>query len=311
MIQTRVEVPPPEERDTILRHLAPELAQLLGDIKANVGDLPTDIAAGAVLGHLRARGFSWVEAFTVMHAYAMARQRPSIRHAFHIEMITCSVGCADYLPLCLERNMRHFDHTIVVTSPEDEASQAVAEKAGASVLVTDRFYRGGNRFNRGDAYNRALQMVRHHDWVTFVDVDIVLEHDHRARLEAHGLQDDVFYGCDRLNVLGDEERRRFIAGEPCEPRLQSTSEWGFGYYQLFNLRSPFLKAVSSRGEALYPSAPDVGYSDYVFRTRFGSGHQQGNDGIWSWDPIHQRKLPWACYHLGADGEGLPSRTIHY
>ncbi len=314
---TRVRMPVSEEaQKAAFAAVLPDVKRLFLDLEASVADkMPTELTCGMIAGYLRGRGYSWQEAFVAMDDY-LQRATPSAaayppRHTFKAEMITCSVGLAKYLPDCLRRNMVHFDRTIVVTDRHDTASQEVARAHGADVFVTDWFYVEGRRFDRGTAYNRALKLLTHRDWVTFMDVDIVLPVDHRARLEAFGLRDNVFYGMDRLNLNTPETRAAFLStGDASGAVSDSTTEWGFGYHQLVNLSNPFLKRLPE-GKPIYPSSPDVFQSDYLFRHQFGSGHTMTPEGVWTWDPLHQQKLPWVCYHLGSNGCGQPPNTLAY
>jgi hypothetical protein len=317
-LNTVITIPPAAEYAAILRTVGPDVKRLFQDSALIAPEgLPKELSCGMVVGYLRGRGYSWQEAFTAMDdlikrlsATVSAVPCPA-RRTFKTELITCSVGCADYLRTTLARNMRHFDHTIVVTDVDDLVSRELAQKLGADVLVSDRFYAAGNAFDRGAVYNRALTLLKHRDWVTYMDVDIVLPPDHRARLETMGLRDNVFYGMDRLNLTSDDTRAAFLArGDTSGAVADSTTEWGFGYYQQFSLANPHIRAIPA-GQPVYPSSPDVFQSDYLFRRQFGSGHTMTPEGVWMWDPTHQQKLPWCCYHLGSNGIGQPPSTLRY
>lgn len=323
-LNTNVRMPAPAEVEGILRTVAPDIKRLFQDVDTIApSGLPKEMSCGMLVGWLRAKGYSWQEAFTAMDdlikvltakgqmTAAVTPQQYPPRSSFKVELITCCVGCVDYLETCLKRNMWHFDHTIVVTDTTDLASRELAQRLGADVLVTDRFYVGGKRFDRGSAYNRALDLVRYKDWVTFMDVDIVLHGDHRLKLEQHGLRNNVFYGCDRLNLTTPAAREAFLCeGDTSSALVDSTTEWGFGYYQLFNWTNPFLTGRPP-SEPIYPSSPDVFTSDHLFRHRFGGGHTMTPAGLWTWDASHQQRLPWPCYHLGSNGVGTVPDTLRY
>lgn len=228
----------------------------------------------------------------------------------YFECITCSVGCSSFLKIFLEKNIKHFDNIIVVTSPTDPESIEISKKSGARTLVTDFFYRNGNKFDRGSAYNRALDFLKFNHWVSFIDVDIVLDDKHSEYLKNYPIFDDVFYGIDRLNIIRENERNLFLKGENFKCDLNCKHEWGFGYFQMFSMRHPLILKKINNSEIIYPSANDVGLSDFLFRMQFGLG---GMDKIkrWHWDSNYQRKLPWPCFHLGSDGLGSKSKTIKY
>lgn len=305
-------VPIPADRNASIARVKGDVAKVLSDIKTVIPQLPPyEWASGMIVGYLRAKGYSWEDAMTAMDVYLqVAGKPPSLpRHSFRMELVTCSVGCSSFLKTFLERNMRHFERTMVVTDPSDTQSQQLAESMGADLLISDRFYHAGRRFDRGSVYNRALKDLRYKDWVAFVDVDIVLPNAFRARLEDHGLSDDCFYGMSRIDIHGEDNRKAFLSGEPFkgEPH-NGESDWGFGFFQLFCLKSRFLAGV----DPVYPSHDDVNHSDFLFRRQFGTGHVfDDKTGIWHWDPQHQIKLPMSCHHLGADGGTTPSLTRHY
>lgn len=228
----------------------------------------------------------------------------------YFECITCSVGCSDFLKIFLEKNSKHFDNIIVVTSPTDPESIEISKKSGARTLITDFFYRNKNKFDRGGAYNRALDFLKFNHWVSFIDVDIILDDSHSEYLKQYSPFDDIFYGMDRLNITNENQRNSFLKGKDFKCNLNCKYEWGFGYFQLFSMKHPLILKKIGKSEAIYPSANDVGLSDFLFRMQFGFG---GMDKMrrWHWDSSCQRKLPWPCFHLGSDGVGLKSKTIKY
>lgn len=290
------------------------MVEIYSDMTTNVtAHPPRELMCGATLGYLRAKGFSWSDALVGMGALlditqpAAATPRPARHGDLKMELITCSVGCGEFLKVCLERNMKHFDRTVVVTDSRDKESLAVAGQMGADVFVTDRFYLNGNRFDRGTAYDRALKVLRHRDWVAFMDVDIVLPRGFRSLVEEHGLSDDCFYGCRRRHITSDEAREAFLSTGTCEWTIPSEYEWGFGYLQMFNMGSRFIQGK----DPVYPGAEDCNHSDYLFRKQFGQGHTfDEKTGAWQWDPTFQIRLPFDCYHLGSNG-AAPSLVRHY
>lgn len=315
-LATKVSVPPPSERLEILRSTNATVSRIVSDLQANVTtEPPSEWACGLVVGYLRAEGYSWSEALTVMDEYLrvtgqVGRVSPDpIRYNdIKLEAIVCSVGCSAFLKTTLARNMRHFDRTLVVTDEQDMESRAVAQSMGADVMVSNRFYGGGRRFDRGSVYNRALRELRYRDWVTFMDVDIVLSDYFRAQVQTFGLKQDVFYGIPRHEIHGDDNRAAFLRGEPFESAPHQADDWGFGYFQMFCMKSRFIQGA----DPIYPGAEDCNHSDYLFRKQFGSSHAFDEaTGLWSWDPVYQVRLPFHCYHIGSNGDGTPSLTRHY
>jgi hypothetical protein len=269
--------------------------------------LPKELAAGMLCGFLRGNGHSWVECFTAMEDYFANNQiatvaqkslRPELpRKDYRLEGITCSVGCSEYLNDWLTHNRKHFHSVIVATDKNDLDSQSVAKSFGVNLLVTDAFYLNGNKFDRGTVYDMALRHLKYKDFVALIDCDIVLRPDFSSFLGKEGLRQDIFYGCDRLNIEDKAEKEKFRNGRPFRSVLASQEEWGFGYFQMFNMNNKHIHGKAH----LYPSAKDANFSDYLFRAQFGSGHQF-KDGVWSWDKTAQSKLDIPCYHLGSDGQ---------
>ena len=313
---TKIPVPSDEEKRAIIARNAQRTADIVTSLTDEVTNKPpTEWTCGVIIGFLRSQGCSWKECFVMMNEYMNytieAQKRKELgktlekRHSFRLEMITCSVGCADFLRKTLPLNRVHFDNVIVVTDSKDEETKRVAQEYGATIFETDIFYANGNRFDRGTAYNDSLVATRFKDWVSFVDVDIVLPKDFRVQLSSFGLVDDCFYGLDRQEVTGDE-REKLYKNEPFVSSKREASDWGFGFFQLFNMQSRFIKGKN----IIYPGAEDIHNSDYLFRSQFGSGHSFNPDtGLWKWDPIYQIELPFFCYHVGnKDGASL---TRHY
>lgn len=87
--------------------------------------------------------------------------------------ILVSVDYADLLGLCLPYNLHHFDEVWVVTSPRDEASQRVAMRHGANLVLTDLFYANGATFNKWAALEHGLDCMGRMGWITIMDADVV------------------------------------------------------------------------------------------------------------------------------------------
>lgn len=95
-----------------------------------------------------------------------------------MKAVTVSVSYGDVLALTLPRNRLHFRNVVVVTSPDDAETQAVARAAGAELFITDLFFRDGATFNKGRAIDAALRQVASEpdfdDWLAVVDADTLL-----------------------------------------------------------------------------------------------------------------------------------------
>lgn len=283
------------------------LAPFIKDIEINFDkNISKELAISMVVGFLRGKGFSWQQSIEIANKSIVKQE--VFKKQF--ECITCSVGCADFLKIFLEKNKKHFDHIIVVTSPDDTDSIDVAKKYQASILSTDIFYRNGNKFDKGGAYNKALDLLLYKDWVCFIDVDIILEDNHKESLLKYELNRNIFYGIDRLNILTNIDKENFLNGLKFNSSLDSEHEWGFGYYQMFSMDHFIIKQKVENKETVYPSSPDTYFSDFLFRKEFGPGYTD-HEGKWIWDEKFQQKLPWKCYHIGLNNSDRKSLTIKY
>lgn len=131
-----------------------------------------------------------------------------------LECVTTCVNYADFLACTLPLNRQAFDHLVVVTSPEDEETQRLCEFHYVECVVTDAFGSDGC-FRKGAAINAGLERLALDGWVAHVDADIALPPQTRPMLDSIDLDPAMLYGCDRLNVLGYEEWRKYLR----KPRL--------------------------------------------------------------------------------------------
>ena len=143
--------------------------------------------------------------------------------SLRLEAVVVSVGFDDLLAKSLSHNTKHLDTTIVVTSHDDVATQNVARDHGAIVVVTDLFEKNGRNFNKGAAINAGFGHFQYHGWRMCLDADIVLPDNFRRVLFNHTTLDrSCIYGCDRIDVIGDEidtlhTKKQSLAGYAIHP----------------------------------------------------------------------------------------------
>ena len=95
----------------------------------------------------------------------------------HSRSITGVVVCVefdDFLGVTLPRNKKHFSTNLVITSPKDVATQAIAKANQCRCFVTDAFYDEGAMFNKGLAIEKAISTLDVPGWFCFWDADIVM-----------------------------------------------------------------------------------------------------------------------------------------
>lgn len=84
-----------------------------------------------------------------------------------------AVGYHDLLALCLPYNAHHFSEILVVTTPEDTATQAVvAAVPNASCHLTQAFYPAPGVFAKWAALEEGLDVLGRRGWVALLDADV-------------------------------------------------------------------------------------------------------------------------------------------
>ena len=128
------------------------------------------------------------------------------REALRLEAVTVCMGFDDILDETLKLNMPQLDTMIVVTSHEDNKTQAVARKHGALLAITDLHQKNGRNFNKGAAINAGFNYFQYHGWRMHIDADIAFPNNFRRLLfNHHSLDRDCIYGADRVDVIGMKE----------------------------------------------------------------------------------------------------------
>jgi hypothetical protein len=91
-----------------------------------------------------------------------------------VKAITVCVDYHDILAMTLPYNKEFISEMMVVTTPADERTIAIAQEHGAQVHVTDTFYRRGAHFNKFGALEEALDVFGREGWMLIVDADIAI-----------------------------------------------------------------------------------------------------------------------------------------
>jgi hypothetical protein len=111
------------------------------------------------------------------------------------------IGYADFLAETLPCNLPLVDEIVIITSPDDEETQAVCRRNNVRHILSEDFKRGGP-FNKGRLINRALDLISGRDWILHADADIVLPRQFRNMLEWAHIDERCIYGADRQRVVG-------------------------------------------------------------------------------------------------------------
>lgn len=108
----------------------------------------------------------------------------------------------DFLAETLPLNLPQFDDVVVVTHPNDKATQAVCAKNSVECVMTTAFHENGDAFNKGRGINIGMDHLKREDWIIHLDADIILPHGFRNLLAKTKLDPKNIYGADRVNVYG-------------------------------------------------------------------------------------------------------------
>jgi hypothetical protein len=195
--------------------------------------------------------------------------------AMLIRGITCSVGYGPLLAVTLARNMRHLAECLVVTSPDDETTHAVASSTpGVRIHATTAWTDFGALCNKGLALETGFDILGRHGIICIFDADILLP----PVMPLPDLKPDRLYGC-RRRIL--EDPGKWHPGIDWRTCPYSRDGGPIGYFQLFAAEAP----------ALQGKRP---WYDVSF------GHAGGSDAYFMshWTPDKRTVLGLDVLHLG-------------
>lgn len=133
-------------------------------------------------------------------------QKPEV---FKLEGVIVCVNYDDFLAATLPLNKPHFDRLVVVTSPEDIATQKLCEFYHVECVVTDKLRSVDGKFCKGAGINAGLARLALDGWALHLDADVVLPPQTRRLLERANLRQSMLYGCDRFIVPNRKAWDRF------------------------------------------------------------------------------------------------------
>ena len=164
----------------------------------------------------------------------------------YLSGIMVCVGYADFLEWTLPLNIRHFDRLVVVTSPDDLATQRVARTAGATLVVSDSYRVNGAPFNKGKMLNAGVSAVDADGWLLFTDADIILPDDCRSKIASLTVDTNTLYHASRFNIPSDNHEqwlRRYVDSREGVDQITFYDCDPFGYFQLFSPRALPIRAL--------------------------------------------------------------------
>ena len=171
-----------------------------------------------------------------------------------IEIVTTCVGRSSFLRETLPLNKPKVDNIIVVTTPTDYETQRICNGEGATCIQTDSFYMHNAPFDKGRAMNKGLGSLLHHDWVIFIDCDVLLLPTHVNFFKDKSLNKDCLYGCRRIILETRQKYQDFIKTVALNPQTfdvnkyinDDPKELGVGFFQFFNMSSSVIKDVINK-----------------------------------------------------------------
>jgi hypothetical protein len=190
-----------------------------------------------------------------------------------MQSVVVCVDFDDYLAITLPNNLQLFDRTLVVTSPQDKKTIALAERYRCHRLITDSFYDQGAAFNKGLALEEAFCLTGRSGWICVWDVDILI-----PETDFGGLCKDCLYVPIR-RMLADP--RDYRPGMDWSRLPSPTLDFEFsGYCQIFH------------SDAVPPPWystcwPHAGCSDSDFAAKFPA--------------CNRLRPPFEVLHLGLEG----------
>jgi len=163
-----------------------------------------------------------------------------------VQAVLVCVGYSDFLSETLFRNVKEVDRLVVVTSSHDKPTQEMAQKHGATLVVSDRFQEAGP-FNKGKMINDGVAACDADGWILITDADIILPAGLRDMLTELVLNPGCLYYAERRGPKL-AERQKWLAEFKADPgaatRLKmedpTTNRMPWGYFQLF---SPLASAL--------------------------------------------------------------------
>jgi hypothetical protein len=215
-----------------------------------------------------------------------------------LEAVTVCDQYSDFLAWTLPLNKPQFDRLVVVTSPEDHATQQICDFHDVELVKTDQLRSRWGDWNKAKGINAGLRFLRQDGWVLHLDADIALPPRARVLMDRKVLDRQMLYGVDRLRVADYERWIDFLTMphiqtdgyhvrlEDSFPMMSRFNAWhlnGFappGYFQLWH---PSVSGISN-----YPDDHNGGdRTDVMFAE--------------NWKPEKRQLIPeFAAYHLESE-----------
>jgi hypothetical protein len=185
-----------------------------------------------------------------------------------MKSIVVSVDYHDILAITLPANARHFEKTVVVTTPDDIKTHKIVEGVeNAELFKTDVFYKFGATFNKGLALELGFNQLGRDGWIVVWDADTLFPDS----IDIPDKEIGKLYGA-RRKVAYNEYQFNHNFMMKCADFYPDENEIP-GYFQMFHAADPALKNC----KYWYPVHwKHAGGCDSYFQMRW-----RGPDKIWA------------------------------
>lgn len=202
--------------------------------------------------------------------------------------ILVCVEYGDILNITLPYNRHHFEEVMVVTTPQDDETQRVAQKYGARVYQTRAFYHGGAHFNKWRALEEGLDTFGRSGWLALMDADILWPQTLPEEITKQPYEIGTLYGPYRY-IWNDP--RLPIPEESLWTHLHRYRDFEYpGYTQIFNGADPHL-----------PSRPW-----HETNWTHAGGADSSFQNLWPMNRKH--RLEWPVLHIGQPWDNWAGRV---
>lgn len=200
------------------------------------------------------------------------------------------IPCVDYhdiLALTLPHNLSQMESVLVVTTPDDSKTIAVAAEHGADVFLTDVFYERNAVFNKFAAIEQGLDYMGKYGWICILDADIAIPHArHQWAMNKGKLYVPRRLTLKRIPTEIPEQRKW---------RQYLTGRHGFGAYCQF---------FHADDDAL-PKGHSWQMTDSTW-TGMGEMHFENH-----WDPQNKVRPPFEVLHIGETSVNWAGRVTPF
>lgn len=155
-----------------------------------------------------------------------------------VKALVVSVDYGDLLAVTLPHNAATLDEVVVVTAAHDTETIRVVESVPkARLFVTDLFYKGGARFNKGLAVEAGLDALGRDGWMLIHDADVLFPRDWRSQLPDPAIGNLYV---PRRRILADPTQWTEAFDWTSVPLKHEPGEFA-GYFQFFHASDPIIK----------------------------------------------------------------------